>query len=110
MGALFQARHDFHHAFFHRRIDVFAAARALHALQAIGDDLAHGGIGAGRRMLHFLQAPALQHRQQLRPELAVLAARALQEDEALDGDRQADGHDQDARVDGQAAVLEKLYG
>src|SRR5450432_375667 len=108
VGALLEARHDFHHAFFHRRVEVFAPAGALHPRQAVVDDLADGSVGVRGDALHVLELALLQHRQHLCPDLAVLAARLGEEDEALDRDRDAERHDRCARIYEQAAILEEL--
>ena len=67
-----------------------------------------GVLSQGGQALRVAELALLQHRQHLRPDLAVLVARLRQEDEALDRDRDAERHDQHAGVDEQAAILKEL--
>ena len=97
------------HAFLHCRIVVFAAPRALHAGEAVIDDLADRRVGVCGHALHLLELAVLQHRQHLRPDLAVLRTRAVEKDQPLDGDGHTQRHDEDAGVDEQAAILEELH-
>jgi len=108
VGALFQARHDFHHALLHRRVEVLAPTRALHPRQPVADDLAHGGVGVGSHALDVLELTLLQHRQDLCPDLAVFVSGTRKEDEPFDGNGHAQRHDQHTGVDEQAAILEEL--
>jgi len=71
-------------------------------------DLADRGVRLRGHALHVAELSLLQQREDLRPDLPVLAARLRQEDEALDGDRHAERHDERARIDEQAAILEEL--
>ncbi len=106
--ALLEPRHDLHHALLHRGVDVLAASGRLQALDAVADDLADRDVGVAGRGLRLVEASALQQRQHLVPQLAVVGPRAVEEDEAFDRHRQAERHDGNAGVDEQPAVLEEL--
>jgi hypothetical protein len=79
--ALFQPRHDLHHALLHRGVDLFAAVRAGSAAQAaqpVADDLADGGDSLPLAICRALRLslPLCSMRQELVPQRAVGSARA----------------------------------
>jgi hypothetical protein len=60
--------------------------------------------------MHLFELTLLQHRQDLGPDGAILCAGLVEKDETLNCDRHAQGHDEQAGINKEAAILKELDG